>query len=417
MLDAKFVRQNPDKVRENVRWRGLDPNLVDKWLDVDKKRQELTVLLQSLRHDRNEFHQASKQRPSEAMIRRQRQLRRKIQENEKKLKEITRQWQQALNLLPNMSAEDVPHGRSGADNVVVRSWGEKPRFGFPPRDHLQLGEALGIIDVNRTTKISGSRFGSLLREAALLEFALIRYSLNVALKEGFVPIIPPVLIKKDFEIALGYSEHGGWEEMYLLDKDDLVLAATTEHPLVAGHSGDIFQEKELPRRYIGFSSAFRREAGSYGRDTRGIFRVHQFDQTEFISFTWPEKSDEEHEFLVNLEEKLVRGLKLPYRVVKMCTADLAQPQRRRYDIEVWLPSQKQYRETHSASNCDAYQARRLNIKLRRAGGKKECVHILNATGFALGRMIIAILENYQQKDGSVFIPEVLRDLVGKKKIG
>ncbi len=415
MLDPKFVRQNLPLIRQNLRWRGLSEKLLQDWLRLDKKRRTLMMEQQKLQQKRNQFQRQHPKAISAKARQRQRQLRQHQQKLQQELKEVGKIWQEKLWQLPNLIAADVPRGKSEADNVVVRSWGEPRQFDFPPRDHLQLGEQLGIIDVRRATKISGPRFGFLLGEAALLELALAQYSFSLALKNGFIPIIPPVLIKKEMEAALGYGEHGGWEEMYILERDDLVLTATTEHALVSRHQNEVFKEKELPRRYVGFSSAFRREAGSYGRDTRGIFRVHQFEQTEFISFTLPEKSDEEHEFLLQLEEKLMQALELPYRVVKMCSADLAAPQRRRYDLEVWLPGQKKYRETHSASNCGDYQARRLNIRVRRSLGL-EYVHILNATGFALGRLIIAILENYQQKDGSVVIPPVLRPWLGGRKI-
>ena len=415
MLDPKFVRQNVDQVKQNLRQRCLKPTLLDRWLRWDKKRQQLMVKLQGLRAERNKFSHQTKGKPTAAAMAEQRQLRQAIQKIEKKLKSVELKWRQALWLLPNMSAADVPVGKSDADNIVVRRWGEPRKFDFAAKNHLQLGEALGIIDVNAAAKTSGPRFGFLLGDAALLEMALARYSFSLAIKNGFIPIIPPVLIKKDVEASLGYGEHGGWDEMYLLERDGLVLSATTEHALVARHSGDVFHEEQLPRRYVGVSSAFRREAGSYGKDVKGIFRVHQFEQTELISFSLPEKSDEEHEFLVGLEEKLMQGLELPYRVVKMCTADLAQPQRRRYDIEVWLPSQEKYRETHSASDCGDYQARRLNIKAATSRGKRY-VHILNATGLALGRTIIAILENYQQKDGSIAVPKVLHKWMGKDEI-
>ncbi len=416
MLDVKFVRQNMAAVRKNLRSRGLRPKLVDDWLVWDEKRQQIVQKLQKLQAERNQFRRQNKGKPTASLIKSQRQLRQKIQELESKLKEVEEKWRLALWLLPNMNAADVPSGKSEADNAVIRRCGKQRQFSFTPRNHLTLGGKLGIIDVARAAKISGPRFGFLLGDAALLEMALAEYSFSLAVKNGFIPIIPPVLMKKEFEASLGYGEHGGWDDMYLLDKDGLVLTATTEHALVARHAGDVFREAELPRRYVGFSGAFRREAGSYGKDVQGIFRVHQFEQTELISFTLPEKSDEEHEFLVGLEEKLMQGLELHYRVVKMCSADLAQPQRRRYDIEVWIPSQKKYRETHSASNCGDYQARRLDIRVSRKTGRRDYAHILNATGFAMQRTIIAILENYQQKDGSIVVPKVLQKWVGKEKI-
>jgi len=272
-----------------------------------------------------------------------------------------------------------------------------------------------VIDVKRASKVCGTRFGYLKDEAVVLEFALIRLAFDTLLKEGFRPLIPPAIISLESMKSMGYLEHGGENDMYILDKDKMVLVGTAEQSIGPMHKNEILTEKELPKRYVGFSTCFRREAGSYGKDTRGIFRVHQFNKVEMFSFIKPEDSDKEHEYFLSLEEKLMRELELPYRVVKMCSGDLGDPAARKYDVEAWFPSENRYRETHSTSTCTDFQARRLNIKFKEKNGEIKFVHTINGTAFS-ERPILAILENYQQKDGSVLVPKVLRKYTGFKKI-
>jgi len=418
MLNPDLIRQNPDLVREGIKKKGFSPDLVDQWLEVDQQWRELLTKIEQLRAERNQLADQIKQsgrKPTEKELARGKELKKKIQELEEKLTGIEVQRQELLYQIPNLPADDVPVGEDDSENVEIKKWGKPPKFDFQPKDHLEIGEKLGIIDVKRAGKVSGPRFGYLTAEAVLLEFALVQFALKFLIDEGFIPVIPPVMIKKEMELGLGYGEHGGWEDMYLLQPDDLVLVATAEHSLVAMHADEVFNQSELPRRYVGFSTCFRREAGAYGKDTRGIMRVHQFDKVEMVSFARPEDSDKEQEYFLSLEEKLMQALEIPYRVVKMCTGDLAGPQIRRYDLEAWMPGQNRYRETHSCSNCTDYQSRRLNIKFRRKG-KLEHVHTINATAYAIGRTIIAILENYQQKDGSVVVPEPLRSWLNKETI-
>ncbi len=278
---------------------------------------------------------------------------------------------------------------------------------------MELGSALDIIDTERAAKISGTRFAYLRREAALLEFALIQLALETLIKEGFMPVIPPVLVGERPMAGMGYLEHGGRDEMYYLSEDKLFLAGTSEQSVVPMHMDEVLNESDLPLRYVAFSPCFRREAGSYGKDTKGILRVHQFDKIEMVSYTTPEKSDEEHEFLLSLEEKLMGMLKLPYQVIKMCTGDLGDPAARKYDIETWIPSQDKYRETHSTSTITDFQARRLNIRFKRnSTSKLEYAHTLNGTAFAIGRILIAILENYQRADGTIAVPQALQKYCG-----
>jgi seryl-tRNA synthetase len=408
MLDIKFIRENPEKVKKGVAAKQLNPHLVDQVLKLDKKRRELLGEIESLRAKRNEAAKAKD-------IDKGREIKTKLQKKEPELKEIEEKYKKALWQIPNLPADDVPIGKDESENKVIKKWSKPTKFNFKPKDHLELGEALDIIDVKRAAKVSGTRFGYLKGDAVRLEFALVNFAMEILLKEGFVPVIPPVLIKKEMMKGMGYLEYGGDEEMYILEEDNLVLVGTSEQSIGPMHTGEILEARDLPKRYVGFSSCFRREAGSYGKDTRGILRVHQFDKVEMFSFTEEGKSDKEHEYLLSLEEKFFKALKIPYQVVKMCTGDVGLPFTRKYDIEAWMPGQDNYREVTSTSNATDFQARGLNIRYRDKGELKY-VHMLNGTAIAIGRTIIAILENYQQKDGSVVIPEVLRKYIGKDRI-
>jgi seryl-tRNA synthetase len=321
--------------------------------------------------------------------------------------------------LPNLPLPEVPIGENEAANKVIKEVGEKPVFDFEVKDYLTLGENLDLIDVKRAAKVSGSRFGYLKNEAVLLEFGLVQLALDVLTKEGFIPVVPPVLINKKMMEAMGYlDQKEDREEAYFFEKDQLYLVGTSEQSLGPMHADETFMENELPKRYVAFSSCFRREAGSYGKDTKGILRVHQFDKLEMFSFCHPDKSREEHKFFLSLQERLMQLLKIPYRVVEICTGDLGNTAAAKYDIEAWLPSYNQYRETHSTSNVTDFQARRLNIKFKsKKLNTKFYVHTLNGTAFAIGRTIIAIIENYQTKNGTIIVPEALRSYVGKKEIG
>ena len=299
----------------------------------------------------------------------------------------------------------------------MRTWGKPTKFDFEPKDHLELGEALDIIDVKRAAKVSGSRFGYLKGDAVLLEFALVELAMKTAIKEGFTPIVPPVFVKEETMENMGYIDtEEDKAERYLFEKNNLYLVGTAEQVVGPMHADEVLQEKELPKRYVAFSTCFREEAGSYGRDTKGILRQHQFDKVELFSFCHPEKSQEEHEFLVSLEEKLWQALEIPHQVMQLCTGDMSRPSASTIDIEAWLPGQNMYREVSSASNTTDFQSRRLNTRFRNKNNKLEYVHMLNATGLPIGRTIIAILENYQQKDGTIKIPKVLQKYVGKDSI-
>ncbi|OGM89455.1 serine--tRNA ligase [Candidatus Wolfebacteria bacterium GWA1_42_9] len=312
---------------------------------------------------------------------------------------------------PNVFFSDVPRGKDESKNVVIKTAGDIPKFDFEPKDHLDLGEALDIIDIKTASEVSGSRFAYLKKQGALLELALIQYAFNILNKEGFEAVIPPVMIKPEIYKKMGRLSESQKEDKYYIEKDDIYLVGSSEHTLGPLGMDKTFQEKELPKRYVGFSSCFRREAGSYGKDVKGILRVHQFDKVEMYSFAHPEKSEEEHQFLLSMQEKIYSGLDLPYRVVEICTGDIGPTDARQFDVEVWMPSQDKYREVASCSNATDYQTRGINTKVK-TGDKNQYAHALNATAIAIGRTIIAILENNQQKDGSVLVPKVLQKYTG-----
>jgi seryl-tRNA synthetase len=411
MLDIKFVRENSEKVKKGVAAKQFDPAIVDKVLELDKKRRNLLQETERLRAERNKISKDN----TEGARKRGKEIKENLKKLEPELRGLEKEYKDALYKVPNLAADDVKVGKDESENEVVRKWGEPTKFDFKPKDHLELGETLDIIDVKRAAKVSGTRFGYLKGDAVLLEFALVQFSLETLIKEGFIPVVPPVLIKKDAMSGMGYLEHGGEEDMYVLEKDNLVLVGTSEQSIGPMHRDEVFRADELPKRYVGFSACLRREAGSWGKDTRGILRVHHFDKVEMFSFCKAESSNGEHEYILSLQEKLFQAINIPYQVVKMCTGDLGAPAARKYDLDVWLPSQGKYREVTSTSNATDFQARRLNIKYQEKG-ESRFVHTLNGTAFAISRTIIAILENYQQKNGSVVVPEVLRKWVDKDKI-
>lgn len=401
MLDVNLIRNNPDAVREGISFKKANSQLVDDFLVLDKKWRELVK-------ETDDFRAEQRKAGESREIEKAKELKIKIQNNEEQLNGIEKEREKILYLIPNLPMTDVPIGKDESENQVLRKWGEIPKFDFEPKNHMELGEALDIIDTERAGKVSGARFGYLKNQAALLEFALIQYALDIIVKEGFIPIVPPVMVKPEAMKAMGYVERGG-EEIYFFEKDNLYLVGTSEQSIGPMHMDEVFNEKDLPRRYVAFSTCFRREAGSYGKDTKGILRLHQFDKIEMFSITTPEKSNEEHKLLLSLEEKLMQGLKLSYQVLNICSGDLGDPAAAKYDIEVWLPSQKTYRETHSTSNTTDFQSRRLNVKYKPMGEEKsQFVHMLNGTAFAIGRILIAIMENCQQKDGSILVPEALQ---------
>lgn len=403
MIDLKFVRENPEKVKQGAFSKNIEID-IDKILEADGKVRELSVQVQNLRAERNE---AAKSRN----IEKGREIKVKLDVLEKELTDIEQSLAMLFSQIPALPKDDVKVGKNDTENDVIKTVGEIPQFSFRTRDHLELGEMLDIIDVARAAKVSGARYYYLKNEGAIMELALVRYAFDKLMSKGFMPVIPPTMVTRDTMKALGYMENGGEEDMFSVPSDDKFLVGTAEQSVVPMHKDEMLSVSELPKRYVAYSSSFRREAGSYGKDTRGILRVHEFHKIEMVSFVGEGKDDEEHEFLRGIEEEFFAELKIPYQVIKMCTGDLGFPASRKYDIEAWIPTQEKYREVTSTSTTGDFQARRLNIKYR-DGEEKKFVNILNGTAFAIGRTLISILENYQQEDGSVVIPEVLRKYTG-----
>lgn len=419
MLDINLIRKDKKLVMKALHDRNMKFD-IDKLLDLDFEKRKLQTKVDELHAKQNkasdEIAKLSGSEKQQAILDIKGTSER-LKDLELKCNKLDEELTKLMYELPNIPRPDVKVGKNESENEVLKKVGEPTKFDFEPKDHLALGEKLDLIDTKRAGKVSGSRFNYLKRELVLLEFALARFVIDELTKEGFIPVIPPQIVSEKSMQAMGYLAHGGEEETYHFAKDKQYFIGTSEQSVGPMHMDEVFKESDLPRRYIAFSTCFRREAGSYGKDTYGILRQHQFDKLEMFVLAKPEESDQEHEFLLELEERLVKALNLPYQVVKMCTGDLGDPAARKYDIETWIPSQKKYRETHSASTCTDFQARRLNIKYRdTAKNKNEFVHTLNGTGFAIGRILIAIMENNQQKDGSIKIPEVLWGYSGIKEI-
>ncbi len=419
MLDIKHLLQNIPVVEENNRRRGanIDVGIV-KGLSEDRNKalQTMEELRRRIR-DNAEAVRKADAASREDLVNEGRKLKEDVRDAESRLADVESQLEIELCKYPNILREDVKTGKDSSENEVLRIVNDVPSFTFPAQDHLQIGERLGFIDVERASKVSGSRFTYLKGDLVLMEFALVQYALSVLVPEKFTPVIPPHIISTAAMAGMGYLEHGGEEEIYHLKNDDAVLIGTSEQAIGPMHGDEILPLEALPLRYVGFSPCYRREAGSHGKDVRGILRMHQFDKIEMFSFTEPDRSDEEHELLLSLEERLMQGLKLPYRVLRLCSGDIGRPSARTYDIETWMPSQNVYRETHSTSNTTDYQTRRLKIRYKTREGKNELCHALNGTAFAIGRTLIAILENYQQEDGTVVVPDILRPWMGKDRIG
>ncbi len=407
MIDLKFLRENPEKVKNGAASKNVEID-INAILSVDEKLKSISIEVQNLRAERNI---AAKERN----IDRGKEIKQKLDELEPQLTNLENELNALLLLIPAVPKDDVKKGANDTENDVVKKVGEIPSFTFQPKDHLELGEKLDIIDVGRAAKVSGARFGYLKNEGALLELAILRFAVDKLTEKGFRFIIPPTIISKETMRALGYMENGGEEDMFHLMDEDKVLVGTAEQSIVPMHKDETFEVKALPLRYVGYSSSFRREAGSYGKDTRGILRVHEFHKVEMVSFVENGKDDEEHEFLREIEEEFFSDLKIPYQLIKMCTGDLGFPAARKYDIEAWIPTQEKYREVTSTSTTEDFQARRLNIRYK-DGDEKRYVNILNGTAFAIGRTLVAIVENYQQEDGSVVVPEVLQKYTGFDKI-
>lgn len=424
MLDLKFIRENPEIVREALRKRNEEAPL-EEILELDERWRAVTTELQSLRHKQKELSREIGRLKKEGkdpsdVIQEMRAISQKARALEEEERELKRKLDQLLLLIPNIPHESVPVGIDENDNMVVREWGEKPRFDFEPKPHWELGVMHDIIDFERAAKLAGSNFVMFKGLGARLERALINFMLDLHIeKHGYTEIFsPPLLVNRKTMTGTGQLPKLE-EDMYRCEVDDFFLIPTAEVPVTNIFADEIIDGSQLPIYYVCYTPCFRREAGSYGRDVRGLIRVHQFDKVELVKFTFPETSYEEHEKLLRDAEEVIQLLGLPYRVVELCTGELSFAASKCYDIEVWAAGVERYLEVSSCSNFEDFQARRANIRFRRSkGSKPEYVHTLNASGVALPRTVIAILENYQQPDGSIIIPEVLRPYMGGiEKIG
>lgn len=421
MLDLKFIRQNPEKVKEAVKNRQVKAE-VDRILVLDEQHRKLLREIEAARAEQNKGSRGGPKVPAE--LKDLKKLKEQIKALESQQKTIEEELEKALYTLPNIPFPEVPIGKDEKDNKVLREVGKKTDCQFKPLSHLELGEKLDWIDMERGAKVSGSRFGYLKHEAALLEFALAQFTLArltdqdfvkkviknnklAATVKTFIPLVPPVMIKPEAFRAMGKLDPGQEEERYFLPKDDLYLIGSAEHTAGAMHWDEMINEDQLPHRHIAFSTAFRREAGSYGKDVRGLFRVHQFDKLEMFSFVHPDHSRTEHDLFFALQEAMMQELGLPYRAVLVCTGDMVWTDAKQYDLEAWFPGENAYRETHSTSNSTDFQSRRLKARFKDKTGKIALVHTINGTAFAIGRTLLAIMENYQTKN-SVKIPRALQ---------
>ncbi len=420
MLDINYIREHADELKVAISNKQLNPEIVDVVLAKDEERRALITQVEIIRRNINENVTAIKtsadQRPTPEQIERGRQLKADLQNVEPELKRVEAEWRDLMAQVANPPAADVPVGPDESGNVVARTVGELPQFGFEPKSHQELMEDLNLLDTKRATEIGGFRSYFLKNDAVLLEQALLNYAMRLLVDEGFTAMTAPILVKPEAMWGTGYFPWG--QEDHYKTQDDQILAGTAEVALTAFHQGETLTEKDLPIKMVGISPCFRREVGSYGKDTQGIIRVHQFTKVEQVVYTIADEEETRrwHEKMVGYAEKLLTNLGLSYQVLTMCTGDMGAGQRKKYDIETWFPSQRKYRETHSASYFNDFQARRLNIRYQSKDGGLKYVYTLNNTMAASPRLLAAIIENYQQADGSILIPEVLQPFMGKRAI-
>jgi seryl-tRNA synthetase len=409
MLDIKFIRDNLELCKTAAKNKGRDVNW-DGLFALDNRRRELIVSSEKLREERNKLTRDDQARGKS--------IKQELKSIEEELRDVEEKFGLLMLTVPNVADKSVPVGKDASGNVEVKKWGKIPKFDFTPKDHIELAKSLDLIDFERGAKVGGSRAYFLKNEAAQLEFAVLFYTFNKLTAKGYTPMIAPSLVR-DFTLFGNGQFPWGKEEVYHMEKDDLYLAGTAEVPVTAYLSDEVLTESDLPKKFVAFSPCFRREAGSYGKDTRGVYRLHQFNKVEqvIISINDMNKSFTLHEELLANAEEILQDLSLPYRVMLMCTGEMGEPQVKKYDIETWMPGRKAYGETMSNSFMGDFQARRLKIRYKTKDGKTMFVHTLNNTAIASPRILIAILENYQQKDGSILVPSVLQSYLGKKVIG
>jgi len=416
MLDPALLKENIEILKLNISRRNLDVD-IDLLIELNEERKKLRFEAEQKRSNQKELGKeianADKEK-KEALLNQASELSSEVkslfEKVDQKDEEFLNQWIK----IPNIISDSSPDGKSDSDNKEIKKIGDIKEI-KNPKDHLEIASKLNLIDVEKASEVSGSRFAYLFGDLVKIEFNLVSWALNILSEKGFTPTVPPVLVRENALYGTGFFPDDA-EQVYEIPNDDLFLVGTSEVPLAALHTNEILNIKELPIRYAGFSTCFRREAGTYGKDTTGIFRVHQFDKVEMFSFCDPSKSEEEHEFILSVEEELLQALEIPYRVVDVCAGDLGASAAKKFDIEAWIPSQNTYREVTSCSNTTDYQARRLNIRAKNEE-KTSVLHTLNGTAIAVGRILIALIENNQNEDGSVEFSDDLAAIIGVEKLG
>ncbi len=420
MLDLKIIRENPDKIKENCKNRLVEVD-IDRLLELDEQRREVVAKIDTLRAERNA---SSKTKPTPEIIEKMKSVGEEIKALETKIEPLEAELRQLWLKVPNLTHSDVVVSSNEEDNPVLEVVKEPNKFDFEPLDHVQLGEKLDLIDFDRATKVSGAKFYYLKNELAVLEFALIQYALETARKHGFIPFATPDLAKVEVLEGLGFNPRGESTQVYNVADSDLCLVGTAEITMGGYHMDEVLNEEDLPKKYVAVSHCFRTEAGSYSKFAKGMFRVHQFTKIEMFQYVTPEQSEAAHQEILSIEKEIFNGLEIPYRIVDHCTADLGGPSIRTFDLEAWMPGKPakdgsdtgDWAEITSTSNCTDYQARGLNIKYKSKEGKTDYLHMLNGTAIAVGRAMIAIMENNQQADGSILIPKALQKYCGFEKI-
>ena len=433
MLDINYIRDNRQKVEDAIKNKGYTIDL-DEILQLDDTRKELSQKTDVLRQERNQISSQMKNgKPDQALISRGKEIKQEISSLEEKLSSVESDFLAKLKTVPNVPCDDVPVGLSEDENEVAEVCGEPTKFNFEPKNHYEIGQYRGWIDKERASKVTGARFAYIKGEMVSLPMAIVKFVMNSLTDEGvikeiceknhldhistkpFTTVLPPLMLRTEMYDAMDRLEPR--DDRYKIEGEELWLQGSAEHVLGSMHAGEIFAEKDLPVRYLGYATSFRQEAGTYGKDMEGIIRMHQFDKLEMESFSTKETSREEHELFVAIQRWLIEQLRLPYRVIRKCTFDIGKPDARGIDMEVWLPGQNKYRETHTADYMTDYQSRRLNTRVRRdETGEVELVHTNDATAFALGRIMIAVIENYQNEDMTIRVPEVLRKYLNGKEI-
>lgn len=417
MLDYRFIKENLEAVKANIEARNMTAD-ADKVVELFDKRTELVTALQVLQTERNENAKSMKGKLEpevrQKLIEEGKALKEKIAAMEKELSEAEALLDEAGRQIPNMAHPDAPVGKVDTENLEVKQVGTVPQFDFEPKDHVQLAADLDLVDFDEAAKVSGPKFYYLKNEAVFLEQAVVMYALNILRKHGFTPFITPDVAKAEILQGIGFNPRGNESNVYCIEEEGTCLVATAEITLGGYHSGEILDKAKLPLKYCGLSHCFRREAGAAGQFSKGLYRVHQFTKLEMFVYCTPEESDALHEQLRQIEEEIFTGLKIPFRVVDTCTGDLGAPAYRKWDLEAWMPGRNggDWGEVTSTSNCTDFQARRLNVRFKDDDGKNKYVHMLNGTAVAVSRVLVAILENYQNADGSITVPEVLVPFCG-----